>query len=243
MNLNNNTVLITGGATGIGYGLTEMFLNAGSKVIICGRRQTALAKAKELRPELITRVCDVANVTERIELAKWACSEFSNLNVLVNNAGIQNRMPINISDFWERSQKEITINFEAPLHLSHLFLEHLSEVKNAAIMNVSSGLAFVPMTISPVYCATKAGLHSFTQSLRHQTTKLGIKVFEIIPPAVDTELGGAGIHISGVSVQEFTASVKEQLIADNEEIAYGFASNTNKASREELDVIFKRMNR
>lgn len=242
MNLASNTILITGGASGIGLAMAERFLAAGSKVIICGRREDKLREAQHKHPEFVTHVCDVEQPAQRIALFEWAVREFPQLNVLVNNAGIQRRVQLAAPEDWEQTRQEIAINVDAPIHLSRLFIPHLTKQKNSAILNVTSGLSFVPLANVPVYCATKAALHSFTLSLRHQLAGLGIQVIEIIPPAVDTDLGGPGLHKFGVHVDEFADSVFERLAAGEIEIAYGFAQQSSQASRQELDVMFTRLN-
>lgn len=243
MDLSTNTILITGGASGIGYAFAERFLAAGSEVIICGRREDKLQEAKEKHPGLKTRVCDVGQEQERIALFDWATSEFPNLNVLVNNAGIQRRVRLSENEDWERTRQEIAINFDAPIHLSRLFVPHLLRREKPSIINVTSGLAFVPLANVPVYCATKAALHSFTLSLRHQLSATPIEVIEVIPPAVDTDLGGVGLHTFGVPLNEFADRVFERLAGGDEvEIAYGTAESSSRASREDLDRIFKFLN-
>jgi uncharacterized oxidoreductase len=242
MKLSGNTILITGGASGIGYAFAERFLAAGSEVVICGRREDKLLEAKEKHPQFYTRVCDVADEKERIALFEWATSEFPKLNVLVNNAGIQRRVNLCESEDWKDTQKEIAVNLEAPVHLSRLFIPHLSQTENSAILNVTSGLSFVPLANVPVYCATKAALHSFTMSLRFQLAETRVEVIEIIPPAVDTDLGGVGLHTFGVNLDEFADSIFARLEQGEAEIAYGTAEKSSKASRGELDEIFKFMN-
>jgi uncharacterized oxidoreductase len=242
MDLASSTVLVTGGASGIGYALAERFLAAGSEVIVCGRREEKLREAKDKHPQLHLRVCDVAGESDRVSLCEWATGEFPRLNVLVNNAGIQRRVQLAESEDWERTQREIAINFEAPVHLSLLFIPHLLRQQRAAILNVTSGLSFVPMASAPIYSATKAAMHSFTLSLRHQLADTSIEVVEIIPPAVNTDLGGPGLHTFGVPVGEFADAVMSGLQKGENEIAYGFAQQSSRASREELDAIFQRMN-
>ncbi|HEX8736076.1 MAG TPA: SDR family NAD(P)-dependent oxidoreductase [Pyrinomonadaceae bacterium] len=242
MQLSNNTILLTGGASGIGYAFAERFLAAGSRVIICGRREDKLREAKEKHPQLQTRVCDVGDEAERIALFDWATSEFPRLNVLVNNAGIQRRVNLTEAEDWQRTRSEIAINLDAPVHLSRLFIPHLLEQERPAIINVTSGLAFVPLANVPVYCATKAALHSFTMSLRQQLSATPISVIEVAPPAVDTDLGGAGLHTFGVPLDEFADAVFQRLPQGEQEIAYGTAQKASRASREELDEIFKYMN-
>jgi uncharacterized oxidoreductase len=208
MNTKGNTVLITGGASGIGWALAERFIKAGSEVIICGRRQDKLDEAKAKYPAIHTRVCNVADEKERIDLFNWITKEFPRLNVLVNNAGIQRRTRLaDNKEEWSAHREEIAINIEAPFHLSMLFIPHLQKQEAAHIINISSGLAFVPGAFAPIYSATKAAVHSFTMSLRQQLTGTGIKVVEIAPPAVNTDLGGAGLHTFGVPLNEFADAV------------------------------------
>jgi len=242
MELAGNTVLVTGGASGIGLALAERFLRAGSEVIICGRREAKLREAQKAHPQLATRVCDVAEESERRALLEWAVGEHPGLNVLVNNAGIQRYPQLTQPEEWERSRQEIAINIEAPFHLSTLFVPHLLKQPRSAILNVTSGLAFVPMARAPIYSATKAALHSFTLSLRHQLAGTPVEVIEIIPPAVNTDLGGPGLHTFGVPLDEFADAVVAGLQAGEVEIPYGFAAQSSRASREELDAIFQRMN-
>jgi uncharacterized oxidoreductase len=247
MKLSGRTVLITGGATGIGLGLAEAFMKAGSTVIVCGRRAAKLEEAKARFPQLHTRVCDVGRADQRRELAKWVTAQFPALDVLVNNAGIQREVDLWEEGDWEARQQEIAINFEAPVHLTTLLVPHLLKQPEAAILNVSSGLAFTPMARMPIYCATKAALHSFTMSLRRQLRDTNVKVVEIIPPMVDTELDqGArerrGQTYRGVSVEEFIQGILPGLERGDAEVAYGTAERGRQASRAEIEEIFERMN-
>lgn len=245
MNLANNTVLITGGSSGIGLAFAERFLRAGSEVVICGRREEKLREAKAKFPQLHIRVCDVADEDEGIALFEWTTHEFPKLNVLVNNAGIQRRIDFMHTEPWHRTRQEIAVNLEAPMHLSRLFIPHLlrQAERSPAIINVTSGLAFAPLANVPVYCATKAALRSFTLSLRHQLAATRLKVIEVIPPAVDTDLGGPGLHTFGAPLSEFADAIFERLGGEDDlEIAYGFAENASRASREALQEIFDRLN-
>lgn len=242
MDFAGNTVLITGGASGIGLAFAERFLRAGSEVIVCGRREDKLREARERHPGMRTRVCDLASPPERLSLFNWVTGEFPALNVLVNNAGIQRRVQVADEHEWEATRKEIAINFDAPVHLSTLFIPHLLKQARPAIINVTSGLAFAPAAHAPVYCATKAALHSFTLSLRHQLSTTPIRVVEIIPPAVNTDLGGAGLHTFGVAIDEFIDAAATRLQNTEPEVAYGFAEQARRASSAELDEMFRRMN-
>jgi uncharacterized oxidoreductase len=234
---------VTGGASGIGLALAVRFLEAGSQVIICGRREEKLQEAKQQYPQLETRVCDVAQESERIALFKWVQETHPELNGLVNNAGIQRRVSfIDNQEEWSSHQQEIAINFEAPVHLCALFIPFLRQQEEAVIINVTSGLAFAPAAFAPVYSATKAALHSFTLSLRHQLAKTSIQVLEIAPPAVQTDLGGPGLHTFGASLNDFADSVVNDLKNGSIEVGYGTSEKARKASREELDALFQQIN-
>jgi uncharacterized oxidoreductase len=242
MQLESHTVLVTGGATGIGYALAVRFLRAGGRVIVCGRREDKLREAAAKNPGLETRVCNLADEGERRTLAAALAREFPALDVLVNNAGIQRRIRLADQEPWAAIHEEIAINLEAPVHLSRLLIPHLVTQRRAAIINVTSGLSFAPLAQVPVYCATKAALHSFTLSLRHQLGSTPIEVIEVVPPAVDTDLGGPGLHTFGVPLDEFADAVMPRLENGELEIAYGFADQSSHASRAELDAIFTRLN-
>jgi uncharacterized oxidoreductase len=248
MNLKGNTVLITGGASGIGYALAEDFLKAGSEVIICGRREEKLLEAQKKHPEFKIKKCDAASDAERAELVQWAVSNFKNLNILVNNAGIQRDIDFKkgIAEY-KAAPNEIAINLEAPIVLSGMFIPYLTGKEGAAIINVSSGLGFVPAAKMPVYSATKAGLHVFSMALRHQLKTTGIKVYEVIPPAVDTDLNAEGRASRGgykanLGPEEFAAAVMKKLEADVFEIGYGMTENSINASRADLNKSFEQMN-
>jgi uncharacterized oxidoreductase len=242
MRIASNTVLITGGASGIGLALAERFLRAGSRVIVCGRRETKLRELAETHPGVATRVCDLARETDRTALFDWATTEFPSLNVLVNNAGIQRYLTLTDPEPWAHTRDEIAINFDAPVHLSRVFIPHLLRQPHGAIVNVTSALSFAPLAKAPVYSATKAALHSFTLSLRHQLSGTAVEVVEIIPPAVDTDLGGPGLHTFGVPVGEFADAVMRRIDQGNLEVAYDVAEQASRASRAELDEMFARMN-
>ncbi|GAB3823752.1 SDR family oxidoreductase [Hymenobacter jeollabukensis] len=242
MNLTDNTILITGGASGIGLALAQRFVRAGSTVIVCGRRADKLREAQQQVPGLQVRACDLASPAERVALRDWVTAQFPQLNVLINNAGVQRRLQVADPEDWATRQQEIAINFEAPVHLSELFIPHLRQQDYAAIVNVTSGLAFTPPTFAPIYGATKAALHSFTIALRHQLRDTRIEVLEIVPPAVNTDLGGTGLHNFGVPVDEFADSVLARLAAGELEVGFGTSEERRLASRSELDAATEAMN-
>lgn len=238
MEISNRTVLITGGASGIGRAFAERFIKAGSKVIVCGRRETRLQEFKEQNPNVLTRVCDLTKETDRLSLYEWVIEEHPEVDVLVNNAGIQQRFNILQADAkneWAYFSKEITANMEAPMHLAMLFAPHLSKKAEAAILNVTSGLAFTPMAIAPIYSATKAAMHSFSMSLRLQLSPTPVKVIEVAPPAVNTDLGGVGLHTFGADVNEFSDAIFKGLTEGQQEVGFGTSARALRLSRDEID--------
>lgn len=247
MKIKNNTVLITGGGSGIGLELVKKFYQEDNEVIICGRREEVLQSAKEAMPGLHTFACDLSDPSEREKLAAAVIEQFPELNILVNNAGTQrfrdlrenNSKPIDWSDY----QQEILINLEAPIHLITLFLGQLQKRNNAVFINVTSGLAFVPSAAVPIYSASKAGFHSFTLSLRHQLKGTGISVLEIIPPAVNTDLGGEGLHTYGVGAREFADSVFKRLAEGEEEVGFGGSEEMRQYGRNEILKRFELLNK
>ncbi|HUX11935.1 MAG TPA: SDR family NAD(P)-dependent oxidoreductase [Spirochaetia bacterium] len=243
MQTKGNTVLITGGTSGIGRAFAQQFAARGNRVIICGRRAERLAQTEKENTGVVGRVCDVSLAEDREELARWAQREFPDLNFLINNAGVQLAADLTHPVDLARIHTEIETNLVAPIHLTSLFAAHLSEKKSGAIINISSGLAFAPIAFMPVYCATKAAVHSMTLSLRHQLRTTSVKVFEIAPPGVDTELGherrsDRSQSHGGMPVAEFIAAAMEAIESDVLEAAIGPAAGM-RANPAEL---FARMN-
>jgi uncharacterized oxidoreductase len=241
VNLSGHTVLVTGGASGIGLGIASRFHTAGSQVIVCGRREKALRAAAEAHPGLVTFQCDLAREEAREALADWLLDEHPELDVLVNNAGIQRRFRLDEPEPWADTRAELAINLDAPIHLTLLLLPQLRE-RRGTIVNVTSGLALVPMATAPVYCATKAALRSFTLSLRHQLRDEGVRVVEILPPAVNTDLGGPGLHTFGAPLDHFADDVMARLASGETEIAYGASEANVRKAHEAFDDAFARMN-
>lgn len=238
MKLSGNTILITGGSAGIGLAFAERFLKAGNKVIITGRRKNVLQNAQEKYPELITYVSDLNSESDRISLFNWVSEHHPEVNVLVNNAGIQQRFDVLKADAktnWNYFNNELTTNIEAPFHLCMLFAPFFAEKEDAAIINVTSGLAFTPFAIAPIYSATKAALHSFTISLRHQLSHTSVEVIEVAPPAVNTDLGGAGLHTHGEPLDEFADGIFKGLEEGKQEIGYGTSVERLRMSRDKVD--------
>ena len=239
MKISNNKILITGGASGIGLGLIERFVKENNTIIICGRRESLLEEISKKFPSVVTRRCDLAKAEEREALFNWISQNHNDLNVLINNAGIQQRISLSDTDFFQRAKEEIAINIEAPIHLTSLFtnLKSLNTV-----INITSGLSFVPLARMPVYSASKAFFHSFTLSLRHLLKSKNIEVIEVIPPALNTDLGGKGLHNSALPVSDFIEAVFIQLKQGKTELAFGFSEAMAKAGPDDLQKAFDRMN-
>ena len=239
MKLANNKILITGGATGIGLGLTKRFIEENNTVIIFGRREEALKEVTDKLPSVIAKVCDLSIEEERNELFDWVKANHDDLNVLVNNAGIQNWMNISDNDFYRKANDELTTNVLAPIHLTTLF----TNLKSLdTIINVTSGLAFIPLSKVPVYCATKAFMRSFTLSLRHSLKSANIEVIEMIPPALNTDLGGKGIHDGQPSVDDFVEAVFLQMKEGKTELTFGTSEARANANNEIIMEYFNKMN-
>jgi len=208
-----------------------------------------LKEAREKLPQMLIRVCDVSDEKQRELLFNWAKDNFNGLNVIINNAGIQRA--VNLKEgvrALSAGENEIETNLVALIHLSAYFIPLLLKQKEAAIINVSSGLGFVPIASMPVYCATKAAVHSFTQSLRYQLRDTSIKVYEIIPPMVDTDLGKGTTEegeqeFKGIPPSQVAAAVLTGMANDEYEIAVGAAKGLVIGSRANPEKAFQNINR
>ncbi len=189
MKLSDNTVLITGGGSGIGLALAKAFVLHGNTVIVCGRNVKKLAAVHAENPAIITFPCDIANDQDQQRLVEYVAKAYPQLNILINNAGIQHNYAF--SDTTNHAaliDEEVNINFLAQVKLSDRFLPALLRRPHAAIINITSALALVPKQSAPIYGATKAAMHNFTKALRYQLENTSVKVFEIIPALVDTAM-------------------------------------------------------
>lgn len=188
MKASGNAILITGGGSGMGLALAEAFLRAGNEVVLCGGTQTPLDAALARLPALRTFTCDIAREQDRQILFDRVREYFPRLNVLINNASVAKTTDLTHAGAAERVATELAVDLRAPILLTMQFLPHLLQQPEAAVVNVTTALAYVPAARYPVYCAAQAGLHSFSQSLRHQLQGTSVSVFEVLPPAVDTRL-------------------------------------------------------
>lgn len=188
MKLENRTILITGGTSGIGLELAKQLLSRGNTVIITGREQERLDAAQRTLPGVHAFKSDVSDPAAIVALHDNVLAQFPALDTVINNAGIMRNLNLNQDRGLDDVTREVDINLSGPVRMVQQFLPHLKTRTGALIVNVSSGLAFIPLPISPVYCATKAALHSFTQSLRVQLGGTGVTVIELAPPLVETPL-------------------------------------------------------
>jgi uncharacterized oxidoreductase len=212
MNLSGNTILITGGGSGIGRGLAESLHALGNQVIISGRRRQALDETTAANPGMKSLTVDMLDPESVRALATQAIADFPALNILINNAGIMRRENL-LEQQADPADAEATVatNLLGPIRLTAAILPHLQKQPHATIINVSSGLAFLPMAHTPTYCATKAALHSYTLSLRAQLRKTGIEVFELIPPYVATHLMDGFNNPRAMPLDKFIAEAMEIL--------------------------------
>jgi uncharacterized oxidoreductase len=208
MNLTGNTILITGGGSGIGRSLAEEFHKLGNKVIIAGRRKQALDETTAANPGIKSLILDIEDSAAVRAFAARAVAEFPALNVLINNAGIMR--PENLleqqADLAD-AEATVTTNLLGPIRLTAALLPHLQKQARAALVNVSSGLAFVPLALTPTYCATKAAIHSYTQSLRYQLRGTPVEVIELIPPYVATYLMNGADDPRAMPLTEYIVEV------------------------------------
>jgi uncharacterized oxidoreductase len=247
MNLKGNTILITGGTSGIGFEFTKQLLDAGNTVIVTGRDDKKLEAMKSRLPGVHTLKSDVSKSEDIEALLATTTARFPALNVLINNAGIMRTINLHDESIPNLTE-EIDVNLKGPIRMTNAFLPHLKKQPYAAIVNVTSGLAFVPLPISPVYCATKAALHSFSLSLRVQLKNTRVQVFEVAPPATATELLATmdesdmkGVAIMNV-VEMVTASIRG-LADDRLEIRPGQANQLKFMSRLAPEFILRQLSK
>ncbi len=189
MRMTGHTVLITGGASGIGFAVAKKLVRMSNKVIIIGRDASKLEAARRAIPELVAFACDISVEEQRLSLAAWLKEEHPELSVLINNAGIQYHARFDQDPpSLDAIHQELEINFVAVVRLCSLLIPMLSLRSEAAIINLSSGLAIAPKSGAAIYCATKAAVSTFTRSLRYQLEQSSIHVFDVLPPLVDTDM-------------------------------------------------------
>ena len=217
MKMTGNTILITGGGSGIGRGLAEAFHKLGNQVVIAGRRQQALDEVTAANPGMRAATMDITDAASIRAFGGRMAAEFPALNVVVNNAGIMRpedvqKQPGDLAD----AEATVTTNLLGPIRLTAALLPLLQKQPASTVMTVSSGLAFVPMAMTPTYSATKAAIHSYSESLRYQLKGTTTRVVELIPPYVQTHLMGSrqAEDPRAMPLEEFLAEVMKILSAD-----------------------------
>jgi uncharacterized oxidoreductase len=250
MRISDNTILITGGTSGIGFEFAAQLLKIGNTVIITGRDQGRLGEAGKKLPGIHTFQSDVSDPHAITSLSDTVIRKFPRLNVLINNAGIMRKINIQKEgDGLQDISREIETDLIGPVRMVKQFLPHLQAQVAAAIVNVSSGLAFVPLPIAPIYCAAKAGVHSFTQSLRVQLKNTRISVFELAPPMTRTPLFAGDIRaedLKGVHMMDVATMVSraiEGLKKDEVEIRPGMSNILKLMSRVAPEFILRRLSK
>ena len=188
MKLSGNTILITGGTSGIGLELATQLSKRKNKILVTGRDPHKLQEIQKTLPGVHIYQSDVSDPAAIVSLYQRVTNDFPDLNVLINNAGVMRMLSLNGQHGFQDIGREIEINLLGPVRMVEQFLPFLKTKRHAAIINTSSGLAFVPLPSAPIYCATKAGIHSYTQSLRVQLQNTNVKVFELAPPPTSTPL-------------------------------------------------------
>jgi uncharacterized oxidoreductase len=236
MKLQKRTVLITGGTSGIGRELAKQLLQRDNTVIVTGRDPAKLDAARRTLPGLHTFQSDVSDPVAIAALQASVLAKFPALDTLINNAGIMRNLNLNRAGDLQEITREIDINLSGPVRMIQQFLPHLKSQKGALIVNVSSGLAFVPLSIAPIYCATKAAMHSFTQSLRVQLQGNGVTVIELAPPGVETPLfrGEFAEEMKGQKGMDVTVLARKAIVgieAGNLEIRPGLSNVLKIMSR------------
>ncbi|HEV2199961.1 MAG TPA: SDR family NAD(P)-dependent oxidoreductase [Bryobacteraceae bacterium] len=223
--VNQGSVLITGGSDGIGRGLAARYSAAGARVMVTGRTGEKLQRAARELPGLEIFANDISKPEEREKLAAHIRAVMPNLDLLINNAGIQRRIPLAADvALWSERQVEIDALFAGPVHLNSLLIPMmLGHGRPSLVVNVTSGGAYLPQPFAPVYSACKAALHSYTMNLRYALAGTSCRVVELIPPAVRTGLAGPNAT-HGVLLDEFCDSVFAAIHAGDEEIGYGMTA-------------------
>ena len=245
----NQTVLITGGGSGIGLALAKKFLEYNNTVIITGRNLAKLEKVKQENPQIHIYQNDVTDDVQVRMLANDIQEKFGGLDVLINNAGIMNLVDTgNENNDLQKQMQEIEINYNSPIRVLHYFLPLLKKSKNAVLVNVSSGLAYVPFAQAPVYSGTKSALHFWTLGIRPQLKPYGIKVIELLPPVVDTPLAhGADIaeddNLKPMPPEKLANLFWKGYSKGAEEITPGISSALKIMSRLAPKFIFKQLNK
>ncbi len=232
MNLINRTVLITGGASGIGFALARQLVAKGNVVIICGRNQEKLDKAKQQLPDLETIPCDINNPDDLNNLASFLSGKYPELDMLINNAGIQQDLNLTNDQISDHAiMLEISTNLTSQISITHRLYPLISSNTSPAIVFIGSALAFVPKYSAPIYSAAKAGIHSFAQSLRHQAGEDCVHVIEIFPDVIDTPMTHHRRNEKRMDADVFVSQALSKVAAGAQEVFTGRTKILNLLQR------------
>ena len=244
MKITGNTILITGGGSGIGRGLAEALYASGNKVIITGRRQQVLHEAVSANPGMEYLVNDQDSPAGARDLAAQIKERFPEMNVLINNAGIQRVEDLTLGEVAD-TEATFNTNLLGPIRTTAALIQHLMNQPHAAILNVTSALAMMPAAMMPSYCASKAAMHSYTQALRYQLRNSSVQVIEIVPPWVQTALQGErGFNPKAMPLSAYIAETMDILknSPDATEVVSERAKGMRFAERGDYDAFFQRYN-
>lgn len=246
MNISNNTILITGGGSGIGRALAEAFHAEGNQVIVTGRRREMLQQTVAANPGMAAIELDIRDTKDILRVAEQLRQSHPSLNAVIHNAGIMRTENVQEMDTTD-AEDIVTTNLLGPIRLTAALLPQLLEQPEATVMTVSSGLAFLPGAITPTYCATKAAIHSYSQSLRYQLRDTSVRVMELVPPYVQTELTGPA-HATDPNAMPLEVFIEEVMAIirsspDASEICVERVKPLrNAAASGDYDGFFKRFN-
>jgi uncharacterized oxidoreductase len=218
MNLTGNTIFITGGTSGIGRAYAEAFHKLGNQVIVSGRRKGHLAEVTKANPGMQAVELDVANPDSITSVCKKLIADHPKLNAVINNAGVMYLDDPSAEMDDEQTNSIVATNLLGPIRVTSALIEHLKKQPAAYVMNVSSGLAFTPMSFTSVYCATKAAIHSYTMTLRYKLKGSNVKAVEIVPPWVQTDLLNSKDNPNAMPLADFIAESVKLLGTDADEI-------------------------
>jgi uncharacterized oxidoreductase len=210
MKLKGNTILITGGSSGIGLETAKYLANNGNTIIICGRSKEKLESAKKLIPSLHTYQCDISSISECERLFNYIKKSFPECNILINNAAIVNKTNfLSDGEILAKAELEMKTNYLGPIALTKLFIPMLEQNPNSKIIYITTGLVYSPKAVYPIYCSTKAALHSFIQTLRIQMKDCKVRIIEVLMPAVDTPFHDGNPPKIAITTEK---AVKEMII-------------------------------